>query len=88
MKVNIGINPENLAKIAHVLNGILADEFVLYTKTLKAHWNIEGPDFHSKHLFFETQYQALSELTDSFGALRSCHIKKFFGTDAFVRTVA
>jgi len=26
---------------------------VLYTKTRRAHWNVEGPDFHSQHLFFE-----------------------------------
>jgi starvation-inducible DNA-binding protein len=26
---------------------------------------VEGPDFHSKHLFFEGQYQQLDEIVDS-----------------------
>jgi len=42
----------------------LADEFVLYTKTRNAHWNVEGPDFHSMHIFFEGQYQQLADLMD------------------------
>ncbi len=65
MEPNIGISKENLALVAHALNKILADEFVLYTKTRNAHWNVEGPDFHSKHLFFESQYEQLDEIMDS-----------------------
>lgn len=65
MKPNIGISAENLAKVTQALNIILADEFLLYTKTRNAHWNIEGPDFHSKHLFFEAQYNQLDEIMDS-----------------------
>jgi starvation-inducible DNA-binding protein len=65
MKPNIGITKENLSEVAHTLSAILADEFVLSIKTRNAHWNVEGPDFHSKHLFFEGQYQQLDELGDS-----------------------
>lgn len=65
MKPNIGITPENRLAVADQLSKLLADEFVLYTKTRNAHWNIEGPDFHSMHIFFEGQYQQLDELTDS-----------------------
>ncbi|MDB4922949.1 DNA starvation/stationary phase protection protein [Mucilaginibacter sp.] len=65
MEPQIGISLENLAKVAHTLNKILADEYVLYAKTRNAHWNVEGPDFHSKHLFFESQYQELDEIIDS-----------------------
>ncbi len=65
MEAKIGINAENLSKVAHALNVILADEYVLYTKTRNAHWNIEGPDFHTKHLFFEGQYEQLDEIVDS-----------------------
>lgn len=65
MEPNIGISKENLGAVAHALNKILADEYVLYTKTRNAHWNVEGPDFHSKHLFFEGQYQELDEIMDS-----------------------
>jgi starvation-inducible DNA-binding protein len=65
MEPRIGISKENLAKVAHALNVILADEYLLYTKTRNAHWNVEGPDFHSKHLFFEAQYEQLDEIMDS-----------------------
>ncbi|WP_114940980.1 Dps family protein [Mucilaginibacter endophyticus] len=65
MEPKIGISADNLAKVAHALNSILADEYILYTKTRNAHWNVEGPDFHTKHLFFENQYEQLDEIMDS-----------------------
>jgi starvation-inducible DNA-binding protein len=64
MKPAIGILPENLETVAHSLNTLLADEFVLYTKTRNAHWNIEGADFYDKHKFFEAQYEILDEVMD------------------------
>lgn len=64
MEAKIGISPDHLAEVAHSLSKILADEFVLYTKTRKAHWNIEGPDFYNKHKFFEAQYNQLEEIVD------------------------
>jgi len=64
MEAKIGISPEHLSQIAHSLSTILADEFVLYTKTRKAHWNIEGPDFFNKHKFFEAQYNQLADIVD------------------------
>lgn len=64
MNTSIGIKNENLAKVAEILVETLADEFVLYTKTKKAHWNIEGQDFYNKHLFFEAQYQQLDGIID------------------------
>lgn len=64
MEANIGISPAHLAEVAHSLSKILADEYVLYTKTRKAHWNIEGPDFYNKHKFFEEQYTQLEEIVD------------------------
>lgn len=65
MKTNIGISKENREKVTEVLSKLLADEFVLYTKTLRAHWNLEGHDFHTKHLFFEEHYNAIKRFTDS-----------------------
>ena len=64
MNPAIGITKENLSKVAHVLNGFLADEFLLYLKTRNAHWNIEGSDFHTMHKFFEEQYEQLDETMD------------------------
>ncbi|MBV8389838.1 MAG: DNA starvation/stationary phase protection protein [Mucilaginibacter sp.] len=64
MELNIGIKPEFLAKVAHSLSKIMADEFVLYTKTLRAHWCVTGPDFHSKHLYFEGLYEDMADICD------------------------
>jgi starvation-inducible DNA-binding protein len=65
MKTNIGISEKNRKEVADILGKLLADEFVLYTKTLRAHWNIEGHDFHTKHVFFEEHYDAIKQFTDS-----------------------
>jgi len=64
MNPQIGIKKESLSKVAHILNGFLADEFLLYLKTRNAHWNIEGSDFHTMHKFFEEQYEQLDETMD------------------------
>jgi starvation-inducible DNA-binding protein len=63
--LNTGISEENSRKVADALNEILADEFVLYTKTLNFHWNIEGRDFHALHLFLDDQYNQLQTIIDS-----------------------
>lgn len=61
----IGIDQKDLTEVAHTLAKVLADEFLLYTKTRNAHWNVEGPDFHTKHLFFESQYEILDDTMDN-----------------------
>ena len=65
MQTMIGITAENRVIVAHQLAKLLADEFVLYTKTRHAHWNLEGPDFYDKHKFFEVQFEQLDEVMDS-----------------------
>ena len=65
MNAKIGISQENLAEVAHELSKILADEYVLYTKTRNAHWNVEGADFLEKHKFFESQFEQIDEFIDS-----------------------
>lgn len=65
MKASIGIAPAHLQAVAIELSKLLADEFLLYTKTRNAHWNVEGADFHSMHIFFEQQYEHLDEVMDS-----------------------
>lgn len=50
--------------MAEILNQLLADEFLLYTKTLNFHWNIEGSNFHSLHLFLDEQYNQLQTIID------------------------
>ncbi|MGA9211830.1 Dps family protein [Kaistella sp.] len=61
---NIGISDENRQIIADQLSKILADEFLLYSKTLNAHWNIEGPDFHTVHVYLETLYNDQQGIVD------------------------
>jgi starvation-inducible DNA-binding protein len=63
-KIDIGISEDNRQAVANILNHLLADEFVLYTKTRKFHWNVKGTHFHDLHLFFESQYKELAEIMD------------------------
>ncbi|HSY09737.1 MAG TPA: DNA starvation/stationary phase protection protein [Candidatus Dormibacteraeota bacterium] len=65
MNTNIGIADKNRKAVTVELTKLLADEFLLYTKTRNAHWNIEGKDFHSVHIFFESQYEQLDEAMDN-----------------------
>ena len=65
MTPSIGITEENRLSVSRELSKLLADEHVLYMKTRNAHWNVEGPDFHAMHLFFEGQYGQVAELADS-----------------------
>ncbi len=64
-KTNIGITADHRQEVAIMLSKLLADEFVLYSKILNAHWNIEGPDFHAAHSFLETLYNQQQEIVDT-----------------------
>jgi starvation-inducible DNA-binding protein len=64
MKTNIGIPDKARTQIAGILAKLLADEYVLTIKTRNAHWNVQGPDFHAMHVFFESQYEQLEEVID------------------------
>jgi len=65
LKPNIGITEGHRKEIAVLLNTLLADEYVLYTKTRNAHWNVQGPNFIELHKFFETQYDAIDITIDA-----------------------
>lgn len=64
MKPNIEISEKNLKEAATLLNNLVADEYVLYTKTRNAHWNIQGQHFMELHNFFESQYEELDDMID------------------------
>jgi starvation-inducible DNA-binding protein len=64
MKANIGITDKNKQAIANILNVLLADEHILYTKTRNYHWNYEGDNFMELHKFYEEQYNELAEIID------------------------
>lgn len=65
MKATIGITEKHRDAVSNELAKLLADEFVLYTKTRNAHWNVTGDNFHANHIFFENQYKQLDEIIDS-----------------------
>jgi starvation-inducible DNA-binding protein len=64
MTPNIGIRDGDREGVIAVLTTLLADEYVLYTKTRNYHWNVAGPQFNDLHKFFQTQYEALDDIID------------------------
>jgi starvation-inducible DNA-binding protein len=64
MSVNIGIPDEARQRVVAILNTLLSDEFLLYTKTRNYHWNVTGLQFNDLHKFFEAQYEALDDVID------------------------
>ena len=64
MKPNIGIADKNRQAVIKILDTLLSDEYVLYTKTRKFHWNVTGPQFNDLHKFFEAQYEELDDIVD------------------------
>ncbi len=61
---DIGLTDGDRAGAIGLLKPLLADEYVLYTKTRNFHWNVSGPHFHDLHKFFESQYEDLDEKID------------------------
>ena len=64
MELNIGISKEDREQIAAGLGRLLADSYTLYLKTHNYHWNVEGPQFNTLHLMFETHYTELAIAVD------------------------
>jgi len=64
MKLNIGLNDGQREGVVQILNALLADEYILYTKTRNYHWNITGPHFSTLHELFQRQYEELDETID------------------------
>lgn len=64
VKTDIGVKDDARKKLVETLNMRLCDEYVLYTKTRKYHWNVVGPRFSQLHDFFKEQYEALDEIVD------------------------
>ncbi len=64
IKTDIGVKDDARRKVVETLNMRLSDEYVLYTKTRKYHWNVIGPRFHQLHEFFKEQYEILDEMID------------------------
>jgi starvation-inducible DNA-binding protein len=65
------INPNNsysflftVEESDNILNNILCDEYILYTKTRNYHWNVVSPHFNDRHEFFQEQYEIIDEIID------------------------
>ncbi|MFN3653802.1 MAG: Dps family protein [Candidatus Nitrosotenuis sp.] len=63
-KVDIGLSQGTRQKVVNALSKILADQYVLYTKTRNYHWNVTGEEFSEYHKLFAEQYEALGEDID------------------------
>lgn len=55
----IGLNKDKAAKLAEMLNDLLANYQVFYTNVRGFHWNIKGEKFFELHLKFEELYDDL-----------------------------
>ncbi len=64
MKKNTRNPNKNSDVVATFLNLLLANEYVLYTKTKTAHWNMDGENYFELHLFLENQCNILSDMMD------------------------
>ncbi len=62
--IAIGLNQKERDGVVALLQTLLADEYVLYTKTRKFHWNVTGTSFMEFHKLFESQYEALDNNVD------------------------
>jgi starvation-inducible DNA-binding protein len=88
MTVNIGIPDDKRQKVVEILNTLLADEFLLYTKSRNFHWNVTGPQFNDLHKFFESLYEAQDEIIDEVAERARALDGRAFGTLEEFRTKA
>jgi len=65
MKPTLGISDHDIEEVITFLNILLADEYVLYTKTRNAHWNVSGSNFYELHKFFEIQAEVMDVMIDN-----------------------
>jgi starvation-inducible DNA-binding protein len=58
------LSDKNVAKVAEVMNRILADAFVLFLKTRNFHWHVSGKHFRDYHLLLDEQAADLEASID------------------------
>ena len=80
MAMNIGLDEAKRQGVTNILTALLADEYVLYTKTRNYHWNVIGPQFNDLHKFFEAQYEELDDTVDEVAERARALGARAFGT--------
>jgi starvation-inducible DNA-binding protein len=65
MKTKVTLSAATITRIGTILNHLLANEYLLYTKTLNYHWNVTGKHFGALHKLFNEQYEIILEIVDS-----------------------
>ena len=65
MKSTTSISDKNNEAVVNFLNLLLANEYVLYTNTRAAHWNVDGSNYFELHVFMENQSIALDDIIDN-----------------------
>jgi len=84
---NIGLDEEVIASVVKILQTVLADEMVLYTKLRNYHWNVTGQTFSSLHVLFEQQYTQLEMTIDGIAERVRMYGAHAIGTmSAFIKT--
>lgn len=58
------LDQETRKEVIQITSQLLADTYLLYTKTQNFHWNVVDPRFYQLHKFFESQYEELAEALD------------------------
>jgi starvation-inducible DNA-binding protein len=64
MQPNLGLSDDSRAAALRLLGTLLADVYVLATRTRNYAWNVVGPQFQDLHQLFLAQYRELDERSD------------------------
>ncbi len=71
-----GLGSNATRDLTGALNALLADTFVLYTKTKNFHWHVSGPHFRDYHLLLDEQATQIFDTTDAIAE----RVRKIGGT--------
>lgn len=82
MEANIGLSLKTRVEVAKLLNVLLSDVYLLYTKSLKYHWNVKGIVFHDFHALFKEQYEQLLDIADEIAERARALDEDAYGTMA------
>jgi starvation-inducible DNA-binding protein len=64
MTPNLGLDDAQRAGVLDILGTLLADEYVLATRTRNYRWNVVGPQFSFLHDLFGRQQRELDQVVD------------------------